>query len=91
MLIKILNSSSDCWTSQCLCKVFIFHVHLHQQRNIETCTLPYVKQRASGNSLCDAGSSDPELCHQLEEWDREGGGWEVQEGGNICIPVADSC
>ena len=26
----------------------------------------------------------------LEGWDGEGDGREVQKGGNICIPVADS-
>ena len=31
-----------------------------------------------------------ELCINLEEWDGVGVGREVQEGGNICIPMADS-
>ena len=31
------------------------------------------------------------LCINLEGWDEEGDGSEVQEGGNICIPMADSC
>ena len=31
------------------------------------------------------------LCINLEGWDGEGGGREVQEGGDICTPVADSC
>ena len=31
------------------------------------------------------------LCDNLEGWDGVGGGKEVQEGGNICIPMADSC
>ena len=31
------------------------------------------------------------LCINLEEWDREGDGREVQKGGDICIPLADSC
>ena len=31
------------------------------------------------------------LCDNLEEWDGVGGGREVQERGNICIPMADSC
>ena len=29
------------------------------------------------------------VCDDLEGWD-EGGGREVQEGGDICIPMADS-
>ena len=32
----------------------------------------------------------PGLCINLEEWDGEGNVREVQEGGDICIPVADS-
>ena len=31
------------------------------------------------------------LCINLEGWGGEGDGREVQKGGNICIPVADSC
>ena len=31
------------------------------------------------------------LCINLEGWDGEGGGREVQEGEDICTPMADSC
>ena len=31
------------------------------------------------------------LCINLEGWEGEGDGKEVQKGGDICIPVADSC
>ena len=31
------------------------------------------------------------LCINLEGWDGEGDGREVQKGGHIHIPVADSC
>ena len=31
------------------------------------------------------------LCDNLEGWDREEGGREVQEGGDMGIPMADSC
>ena len=31
------------------------------------------------------------LCINLEAWDGEGDGREVQKGGDICIPMADSC
>ena len=31
------------------------------------------------------------VCINLEGWDGEGDGREVQEGGDICIPMADSC
>ena len=31
------------------------------------------------------------LYNNPEGWDETGGGREVQEGGDICIPMADSC
>ena len=31
------------------------------------------------------------LCYSLQGWQRVGGGEEVQEGGDICIPMANSC
>ena len=31
------------------------------------------------------------LCINLEEWNGEGDGREFQKGGDICIPMADSC
>ena len=31
------------------------------------------------------------LCINLEQWDGEGDGREVQKGGFVCIPMADSC
>ena len=31
------------------------------------------------------------LCINLEGWDGEGYGREVQKGGAMCIPMADSC
>ena len=31
------------------------------------------------------------LCTNLEGCDGEGDGREVQNGGDICIPMADSC
>ena len=32
-----------------------------------------------------------ELYINLERWDEEGDGRRVQKGGDICIPMADSC
>ena len=31
------------------------------------------------------------LCISLQGWGGEGDGGEVQKGGDICIPMADSC
>ena len=33
----------------------------------------------------------PGLCNSLDVWHEEGSGRGVQEGGDICIPMADSC
>ena len=30
-------------------------------------------------------------CNNLEGWNGEGSGKEIQEGGDICTPMADSC
>ena len=30
-------------------------------------------------------------CINLEGWDGEGDGRKVQKGGDVCIPMADSC
>ena len=53
-------------------------------------TLLYVKQIANGNVLYGSGNSNG-LCINLEGWDGEGDGREFQKGGDICIPMADSC
>ena len=31
------------------------------------------------------------LCINLDGWDGEGDGRDVQKGGGICIPMIDSC
>ena len=56
------------------------------ESSIETYTLSYVKQIASGKLLEDAGRSDPVLCDNVEEWDGAGGTREIGDGGDICIP-----
>ena len=35
------------------------------------------------------GNSKLVLCDNLEEWDGEGGGRGFQEGGDMCIPLAN--
>ena len=45
-----------------------------------------------GNLLYDLGNSNPgRLWNNLEGWEGERVGREVQEIGDICIPMADSC
>ena len=40
---------------------------------------------------CMTQETQPGLCNSLEAWDGEGDGREVQQGGDIRIPMADSC
>ena len=61
------------------------------EKSIETHTLPYVKWIAKGSLLYEAGNLELVLCDNLAGWDGEGGGRKVQEGGDICISMADSC
>ena len=53
-------------------------------------TSPYVKYIANGNFLC-LRELKQGLCINLEGWDGAGDRREVQEGGDTCIPMADSC
>ena len=46
---------------------------------------------ASGNLLYDSGNPKPLLYDNLEGWDGVRDEKEVQEGEDICIPMADSC
>ena len=64
---------------------------INWESSIETQTLPYVKQRVSGNLLYEAGNSNPVLCDNLEGWDGVRGGRGGQEGGDIYILMDDSC
>ena len=65
------------------------HVHVHATRT-EACTLPRVEQTASGNSLYDAASSSLVLCDDLQGRGGVRSGREVREGGDMCVPMADS-
>ena len=40
---------------------------------------------------CMAWETQSGLCINLEGWDGVENGREVQKGGDICIPMADSC
>ena len=61
------------------------------ERVTQKLKLPYVKQIANGNLLYGSGNSKQGLCINVEGWDGEGDGREVQKGGDICIPMAGSC
>ena len=62
------------------------------EHGIETYTLTYVYVWiASGNLLYDAGNPKLVLYDHLAGWDGKGDGKEVQEGGDLCKLLADSC
>ena len=53
-------------------------------------TLRYVKQIASGRLMYDTGNPKPVLGDNLEGWGWEEGRREIQEGGDTCMPIANS-
>ena len=53
-------------------------------------TLPYVKLIANKNLLYGSGNLN-RVSINLDGWDGEGDERELQKGGDICIPMADSC
>ena len=58
---------------------------------METYTLLYIKQIASGSLMYDTGSAKLVLCDSLEGSGGEGDGRGVHEGGVTCMPMDDSC
>ena len=44
-----------------------------------------------GDIFKSSGSQKPVVCDNLEQWDGVGGGRDVQEGGDLGIPMTDSC
>ena len=57
----------------------------HMERVTRKLALLYVKQTANGNLLYVSGNSNR---GSVSTWR---GRREVQKGGDICIPMADSC
>ena len=41
--------------------------------------------------FCLTQGTQTALCNNLEGWEMVGGGRGVQEGGDICTPMASSC
>ena len=42
-------------------------------------------------AIYGARSSNQVFFDNLERWDKIGGGREIKEGGDTCIPMSDSC
>ena len=60
------------------------------ERVTQKFTMPYVKQIANGNLLYDSGNSTGAL-RQAEGQGGEEDERKVQEGGDMGVPMADSC
>ena len=61
-----------------------------RENNIETCTLPYVKETASESLMYGSGHPKLVLCDNLEGWSGEGGGKVIRGRGDTFMTVADS-
>ena len=61
---------------------------MYGKRNMETYIT--ICKIANRNLLYGSGNSNRALC-QPEGWDEKGDGRELQKGGDVCIPMADSC
>ena len=59
------------------------------ERNLET-YITICKIDSQGDLAVWLRKLKQGLCINLEGWDGEGDGRELQEGGAVCIPVADS-
>ena len=62
---------------------------MYGESNMET-YITVCKTDSQWELLYVSGNSNG-LCINLEGWDGKRNGREVQEGGDICIPMADSC
>ena len=60
------------------------------EKVMEAYTLPYVKQTVNGNFLYASENSNQGSGNNLQGWERMRGGREVQEGGDIRLPMASS-
>ena len=60
-------------------------------RCMEKITCKLTLNRLPMGICCMAQETQMGLCINLEGWNGEGDGREIQKGGNICIPMADSC
>ena len=61
------------------------------ESNMETYTLPYVKQTANGHLLYGSGNSNQGSVTTQSGWKGVGGEREAQERGDICVPMTNSC
>ena len=60
---------------------------MYGESNMETC-IDICKRDSQQEFVVWLRKLKQGLCINLEEWDGEGDGREVQKGGDICIPMA---
>ena len=63
----------------------------HRKRELNIRLVRAMIKIKQGDIFKSWGSQKPVFCDNLEQWDRVGGGRDVQEGGDIGIPMTDSC
>ena len=63
---------------------------MYRKSNMETC-ITICKIDSQGEFAVWLRKLKQVLCINLWGWDGEGDGREVQNGGDICILMADSC
>ena len=63
---------------------------MYGKSNMETC-ITICKIDSQGEFAVRLRKLKQGLCINLEGWDGEGDGREVQKRGDICIPMAASC
>ena len=61
------------------------------ESSIETYTLTYLKFDSQWKLAYDAASPNQVCYDNLDGRDGIGGGRKVHQGGDMCIPMADSC
>ena len=63
---------------------------MYRKSNMETC-ITICKIDSGWKFSIWLRKVEQGLCINLEGWDGAGDEREVQEGGHICVPMADSC
>ena len=62
---------------------------MYGKSNMETCTI--CKIESQWEFAACLRELKPRFCINLDGWGAEGDGREFQKGGDLCIPMADSC
>ena len=75
-------------------KISSYHCCVSLKKKKEHPMLKYILPRGNRQlrgSWCIAQEVQPVLCDHAGGWDGVGSSRKVHEGGDVCIPVTDSC